>query len=150
MPSSPPRQEETLLPLHYIIQLSPHGEANSGHYIPRREAEGDNYLSIYQIRWIKMKTVTFCKSKTSLRRNFIQFTNLLRILSSAFLRFCCKFSMKIIFYLPLNTDKPTELKKNRFLGICLYDCFVYRANVVFRKCLEARRHLGSDRKTCSE
>jgi len=26
--------------------------------------------------------------------------------SSAFLRFCCKFSMKIIFYLSVNTDRP--------------------------------------------
>ena len=58
-----------------------------------------------------MKKVTFCKFKTSLKRNFVQFTNFLRILSSAFLRFCRKFRMKIIFYLPVNTDKPTELKK---------------------------------------
>ena len=27
-------------------------------------------------------------------------------MSSAFLQFCCKFSLKIIFYLPVNTDRP--------------------------------------------
>ena len=27
----------------------------------------------------------------------------------AFLRFCCKFSMKIIFYLPVNTDNPKNV-----------------------------------------
>ena len=72
-----------------------------------------------------MKKVTFCKFKPSLRRNFVQFTNFLRILSSAFLRFCSKFSLKIIFYLPVNTDKPTEFKKYRLLGICLCDCFKF-------------------------
>ena len=29
-----------------------------------------------------------------------------------------------------------------FLGICLYDCFIYRSNFVFRKFLETRRHLA--------
>ena len=51
-------------------------------------------------------------------------------------QFCCKFSMKIIFYLSVNTD-----------GMCLYDCYTYSKHFVFRKCLEMRRHLGSGRKT---
>ena len=52
------------------------------------DPEGDSCSSIYQISWIKMKKVTFCKLKTSLRRNFIlQFTNILAILSIAFLQF---------------------------------------------------------------
>ena len=33
--------------------------------------EGDSCFSIYQISWIKMKKVTFCKLKTSLSRNFV-------------------------------------------------------------------------------
>ena len=61
-----------------------------------------------------------------------------------FVNFCCKFSMKIIFFLPVYTDKP---KFVAFSGISLYDCFMYRSNSVFRKCLETRRHLGSGRKT---
>ena len=47
----------------------------------------------------------------------------------------------------LPTSKHPQAKVRRFLGICLYDCFIYRSNFVFRKCLETRRHLGSGRKT---
>ena len=35
------------------------------------DPEGDSCFSVYQISWIKMKKVTFCKLKTSLSRNFI-------------------------------------------------------------------------------
>ena len=35
------------------------------------DPEGDSRFSIYQISWIKMKKVTFCKLKTSLSRNFV-------------------------------------------------------------------------------
>ena len=73
------------------------------------DPEGDSCLSIYQISWIKMKKSNFLQLKTSLGRNFVyNFYNLqtFRILSSAFLRFCYKFSMKIIFYLPVNNGKP--------------------------------------------
>ena len=35
------------------------------------DPEGDSCFSIYQISWIKMKKVTFCKLKTSLSRNFV-------------------------------------------------------------------------------
>ena len=53
-----------------------------------------------------MKKVTFCKLKTSLSKNFVYNLQTFRgILSSAFLRFCGKFRMKIIFYPPVNTDK---------------------------------------------
>ena len=47
----------------------------------------------------------------------------------------------------LPTSELRQAKVRRFLGICLYDCFIYRTNCVFRKCLETRRHLGSGRKT---
>ena len=63
------------------------------------------------------------------------------------LLFCSKFSMKIIFYLPVIIYKHRQAKVRRFLGISLYECFVYRSNFVFRKCLETRRHHGSCRKT---
>ena len=76
--------------------------------------ERDSCFSIYQISWIKKKKVTFRKLKTSLSRNFVY--NISRILSSAFLRFCCKLSMKIIFYLPVNNDKP------KFVGFLVFVC----------------------------
>ena len=43
-----------------------------------------------------------------LNRNLLMFiiTNIIGLVSCAFLQFCCKFSMKIIFYLPVNTDRP--------------------------------------------
>ena len=47
----------------------------------------------------------------------------------------------------LPTSEHRQAKVRRFLGICLYDCFIYRSNFVFRKCLETRRHLGSGGKS---
>ena len=52
---------------------------NSGGYTKRRgfnlalltDPEGDGCFGIYQISWIKIKKVTFCKLKTSLSRNFV-------------------------------------------------------------------------------
>ena len=35
------------------------------------EPESDSCFIIYQISWIKMKKVTYCKLKTSLCKNFI-------------------------------------------------------------------------------
>ena len=154
-------------------------------------------LSIYQISWIKMKKVTFCKLKPSLSRsftyNFIQtfrglcqvhFTILLQILhennlvqyltwtsnfSGRLKQYCLLFSGIgallallchrfycfhsqlcepfsevlldwIIFYLPGNTYKP------KIVAFLVFVCKP-ASSIVFRKCLEARRHLGSGRKT---
>ena len=36
------------------------------------------------------------------------------IFSSAFLRFCCKFSMKIIFYLPVNTESSVKSDRSNW------------------------------------
>ena len=48
----------------------------------------------------------------------------------------------------LSTSKNHgQAKVRRFLGICLHECFIYRSNFVFPKCLETRHHLGSGRKT---
>ena len=50
---------------------------NSGGYLAlfsdpeRGRGGGVSCFSIYQISWIKMKKVTFCKLKTSLSRNFV-------------------------------------------------------------------------------
>ena len=35
------------------------------------DREGDSCFSNYQIGWIKMKKVAFCKLKTSFSRNFV-------------------------------------------------------------------------------
>ena len=63
-----------------------------------------------------MKKATFCKLETSLGRNFVYNLQTFRILSSAFLRFCCKFSMKIIFYLTVNNGKP------KVFGVLVFVC----------------------------
>ena len=78
---------------------------------------GDSCFSIYQISWIKMKKVTFFKLKTSLSRNVCLHLQTFRGFCQVhFLRFCCKFSMKIIFYLPVNIDKP------KFLAFLVFLC----------------------------
>ena len=38
---------------------------------PSIDPEGDSCFTIYQISWIEVKKVTFCKLKTSLSRNFV-------------------------------------------------------------------------------
>ena len=72
------------------------------------DPEGDSCFCIYQISWIKMKKVTFCTLKTSLSTNFVY--NLQTFRGFRQVPFCvsffCKFSTKIIFYPPVNNDKP--------------------------------------------
>ena len=64
-----------------------------------------------------MKKSNFCRLKTSLSRIFIlQFPNTSVILSSTVLRFCCKFSMTIICYLPVSSDKP------KFIAFFVFVC----------------------------
>ena len=90
------------------------------------------------------KKVTFCKLKRSLSRNFVSnFQTFRGILSSAFYVFVANSAENN--FLPISENR--EAKVHPFLGICLYECFIYRSNFVFRKCLETRRHLGSGRKT---
>ena len=43
-------------------------------------------------------------------------------------------SMKIVFYLPVNTDKPKLIAVLVFFF--LNDCLIYRSNFCFRKCHE--------------
>ena len=104
-------------------------------------------VSVFTKSWIKMKKVTFVNQKRHLvgtlftiYKHFGDFVNciftiLLQILNEN------------KFYLPVNTNKP---KFVGFFDICLYDCFIFRSNFVFRKRLETpRRHLGSGRKTAN-
>ena len=94
-------------------------------------------VSAFTKSWIKMKKVTFVNQKRHLvgtlftiYKHFGDFVN-------------CIFTI----LLPVNTDKP---KFVGFFDICLYDCFIFRSNFVFRKRLETpRRHLGSGRKTAN-
>ena len=112
------------------IQLSPEGEMKSGNYYreaqrwgiylaPWTDPEGDSCFRVYKNSWIEMKQVPF-------------FTILVQIQHQNHL---------------LPTSKYWQAKVRGFLGICLYDCFIYRSNFVFRKCFETRRHIGSGRKT---
>ena len=106
--------------------------------------ERNSCFSIYQINWIKIKKVNFCKLKTSLSRNFIykykHFGDFVECIFLILLQIQHENN-----FLP--TSKHWQGKVSRFLGICLYHCFTYRSNFMFQKCLEARRHLGSGCKT---
>ena len=91
------------------------------------------------------KSNFFCKLKTLLSRKFVY--NL-----QTFRGFAVKCVLTIFLQIQqennfLTTSKHRQAESRRFLGIFLYDCFFYRSNLVFRKCLETRRHLCSVRKT---
>ena len=131
------------------IQLSPEEEVNSGESIrdtKRRgiylalftDAEGDSSFSIYQISWIKMKEVTFQELY------FKQLTNISGILSVALFTSLLQIRNENNF---LPTSKHRQAEVRRFLGICLYNCLIYRSNFIFQKFLDTRRHLGFGRKT---
>ena len=76
------------------------------------DPEGDSWFSIYQISWIKIKIKIFVNKRRQLDKVCLRFNWLCSWVH--FLWFCCKFSKKIIFYLPVNTHKK---KVRRFLGI---------------------------------
>ena len=89
-----------------------------------------------------MEKVTFCKLKTSLSSNFVYYLQTFR-----------EFALFTILlqiqhennFLPTSTHR--QAKVHSFLGICLYDCFIYCSNFAYRKCLKTRCHLGSGGKT---
>ena len=78
------------------------------------DPERHSCFSIYQISWIKMKKRTICKLKRSLSRNLVY--NLQTFRGLCQVHFCCKFSRKIIFYLPVNTNKP------KFVAFLVFVC----------------------------
>ena len=102
------------------------------------DPEGDSCLSIYQISWIKMKKVTFCKLKTSLTRNFLYNLQIFRGFFRVHLTILLQVQHENNF-LP-STSEHQQSKVRPFLGICLHDCFIYRSNLVFQNCLETRHH----------
>ena len=78
---------------------------------------------VFTIRWIKMKKVTFCKLKCHLVGTLFtiykQFGD--------FVKCICTTSLQIQhenYFLP--TSYHRQAKVRRFLGICFYDCFIYR------------------------
>ena len=96
-----------------------------------------------------MKKVPFCKLKMSLNRFFLQFTNILGNFFKCIFRFCCKFSMKIIFYLYQQTQEPRhDTRQSQSLSWYLFLQLLH-LSLKFRvpKCLEERRHLGYGHKT---
>ena len=92
-----------------------------------------------------MKKVPFCKLKMSLNRNF--FYNLQTFWGFFQVHFYDFVANSAGKQFSTYTSRHRQGKVSRFFGICLRDCFIYRSNFVFRKCLEARRHLGSGQKT---
>ena len=112
------------------------------------DPEGDSCFSIkfYQIRWIKMKRITFGKLKMSLNGNFV-YNNIYK-----HFRDFVKWLLRLLLQIQhennfLATNKHQQAKVHHFSGISLYDYFIYRSNSIFRKCLEMRCHLGSGCKT---
>ena len=69
--------------------------------------EGKSCFSIYQISWIKMKKVTFCKLKAPLSRNFVYNLQTFR---TDFVK--CIFTILV----PENTDKP------KFVAFLVFVC----------------------------
>ena len=119
----------------WIVVLYVHAKCRPRYLALFTDPEGDSCFSINQISWIKLKKVTFCKLKMSLSRNLV-YTFVKCIL------------LQIQYendFLP--SSQHWQGKVRRFLGICLYECFIYLTNFVFRKCLETRRHLGAGSKT---
>ena len=102
------------------------------------DPEGDSCFRIYQISWTKIKKSIFFVNK---RCHLVK--SLLTLQLTVFLGsyFMILLQIHQENYL-LNTSKHPQAKVRRFLGIFLYDCFIYRSN----KCLKTRLHLGSDRK----
>ena len=110
------------------------------------DPEGDSCFSIYQIGWIKNeKKVPFCKLKMSLNTNFFYYLQKFwGFFQVHFYDFDANSGWK---QFSTYTSRPWKGKVSRSLGIFLHDCFIYRSNFVLQKCLGARRHLGSGRKT---
>ena len=94
------------------------------------DPEGDSCFSIYQISLIKKEKVTFCKLKMSLGRNFVNN-----------LQTFCRVHFTILLQIEhennfLPTNKHRQANESSSLSLyCLYDCFNYRSNFVFQKCL---------------
>ena len=80
-----------------------------------------------------MKKSDFCKLKASLNKEFVYSLQTFQVRFGDFL--ANKIQQENNF---LPTRKHRQAEVCRFLGICLNDCFIYRANFVFRKFLLKR------------
>ena len=99
----------------------------------------DSGFRIYQISWMKIKKkYLFVNRRRHLSKSL--FTLQLTVFLGSYFMILLQIQPEN-YFLPIS--KHPQAKVRRFLGICVYDCFIYRSN----KCLETRLHLGSDRKT---
>ena len=101
-------------PKGWVVKINQHAKCRGIYLALFTDPEGDSGFSINQISWIKRKKGTFCK--LSLCRNFFY------TFVKCILRFCCKFSVKIIFYLPVNTDKQKLV--TFFIFVCTTAIFI--------------------------
>jgi len=128
------------------IKFKPRIKLNHNRYIPRREASrnisstvhwpwGDICFSIYQISWRKIKK--WKKDLLVHQQHHLVGTLFTNIIYKHFGDF-----VKCVFTILLqiqhdNNVLPTcyhwQVKVHHFLGICLYECFIYRSNFFFLK-----------------
>ena len=90
-------------------------EVYSVYLVRFTDPEGGSCFSIYQISWIKMKRITFCKLKTSLSRSFVY--NLQPFWD--FVRCIFKILLQIQHennFLPVHNDKPKFVTFLVFVG----------------------------------
>ena len=80
------------------------------------DPEGDSCFSIYQISLIKLKKVTFCQLKMSRRSNFVYSLQTFQGFCQVHFTILLQIQHEIIFYLPLNTDKP------KFINFLVFVC----------------------------
>ena len=113
--------------------------------IPRRESSRYISTAVHrhwggQLFWY----LPYQLDITSLSRNFVY--------SVQTFRGFCQVHFTILLQIQhennfLATSEHRQAKVRRLLSICLYYCYIYQTNFVFRKCPEARRHFDSGRKT---
>ena len=127
-----------LIPLVYKPLGRGHGRGRwlGGQWFPEYvKCPGTPIYYTTQISWIKLKNGKFCKLKTSLSKNFVFNLQTFRgFFVRCILRFRYKFNMKIIFYLPVNTDKP------KFLAFLAFVCTIasFIAQISSSECVSKR------------
>ena len=134
----------SILTLTFLFVRITYKEVNSGNHTETR-IESSRYMSTTvhrhwgrQLFWY----LPYQLDITSLSRNFVY----------SCVQGFCQVHFTILLQIQhennfLATSEHRQAKFRRHLSICLYYCYIYETNFVFRKCLEARRHLGSGRKT---
>ena len=103
------------------------------------DPEEDRCFSIYQIGWVKIKKEISVNKRCQLARVCLRFN--WQCFGDHFLSFCCKFSKKIFFHRPVNTNKPNFVSFLVFIGAAA------TFTAVFRNCRETRSRFESRPKT---